>query len=132
MQEQIQKLSDNVDVITQITPGTKIYIHDNKMYLDDRYLQSIRRSWNGDGGLVTVEFLEKLINDYKLIKMQVSQYSYVYRVLLDSLVEKLNSPAVSLGLKNLLEMYTIKSQSDESYKEICVRLENITKDILKL
>jgi hypothetical protein len=100
----LKDIYENLQTISQIRPFDKVYHNNNKLYLEDSYIPSVRRWFRGSSRAKTIKFIKYILTQsffqYELLKKRNDSESvYLNMSLLNYLK---NSIA---GLVNLQKTY---------------------------
>jgi hypothetical protein len=127
----------NLKIISQIKKGEKIVTNSSILEIDNRYFQSVRRWWQQNSRISTIDFFNKVIDrSFEIIDTTYNEKekdNYYFneensRILQKFSLEMTNS---CKGLSNLKETYTndvtTTSQIDIMIEKIKGRVEKIQK-----
>ena len=87
----------------------KLYIHNANLVADERYLQGVRRWYNGDSRIALYKYLQEELGKYILflqtinVALQTDRFNTVYQHVRDQNIDLCK--AVAPGLRCLMKLY---------------------------
>ena len=124
----VNELLTNLKIISHIKTGEKILVEGNKINVDTRYLQWLRRWYNGDNGVMSIIFIEQLLatsrsHCIRLRELLTQDNESIGDYILDEARDQLNDLTIAIGtIKEGLEQLKI-TYKDHRDVSIPVRLD---------